>query len=163
MSKRFQENYGQMIYLATQNPSSNFFILIKWLLLYYKRLVKIISRPLSYFSFLMSFSVKAQRLSMRQSLSSFGSNLQAVQEAPLDVQETEKLRQKTAFILEKDKEYSRMIDRQKSILEQRSGFRPEISLETLLAIKAELDRIRADELAPLKASLDAYKVGLRLL
>jgi len=83
--------------------------------------------------------------------------IQAVQEAPLDVQETEKLRQKTAFILEKDKEYSRMIDRQKSILEQRSGFRPEISLETLLAIKAELDRIREDELAPLKASLDAYK------
>ena len=65
--------------------------------------------------------------------------------------------QKAEFIMEKGDEYSRQIDRHNSILEQQHGYRPEIAPETLLALKAELDRIRNEELKPLKQSLDAFK------
>jgi len=65
--------------------------------------------------------------------------------------------QKAEFIMEKGNEYSQLIDRHTSILEQQHGYRPEISPETLLALKAELDRIRNEELKPLKQSLDAFK------
>jgi len=69
----------------------------------------------------------------------------------------EKIRQKTAFIREKEKEYSRMTERNNALLEQRSKFHPGISCEVILALKSDLDKIREEEIKPLKASLDAFK------
>jgi len=111
--------------------------------------------------YLLSKQTERDRASSLKSLEALSKTegahkIQAVQE-PLDLQSTEKLHQKTKFIVEKHKQYSQMIDRHNSILEQQSGFRPELSLETLLAMKTELDRIREEELAPLRQSLDAYK------
>jgi len=78
------------------------------------------------------------------------------EEAASDAVEVKKLRQKTAFILEKQKEYSRLVERFGAILE-RNGFRNEIAHDQLLAKKAELDRIREEELEPLKQKLAAFK------
>ena len=77
-------------------------------------------------------------------------------EGQKDQQETDKLRQKTSFILEKQKEYCRLIERFAAIL-QRNGYRDKIACKDILAKKAELDRIKEEELTPLKQKLDAFK------
>jgi len=77
-------------------------------------------------------------------------------EAESDKAEVKKLRQKTAFMMEKQKEYSRLVERFSSILE-RNGFRNEISHQQILAKKAELDRINEQELEPLKEKLASFK------
>jgi len=86
--------------------------------------------------------------------------IQAVQE-PLDLQGTEKLHQKNRrmkLFVDNGKPYSHLIDiAMNSILEQESRFEAEISLETLLAMRTKLDRIREEELAPIRHGLDDYK------
>lgn len=110
--------------------------------------------------YLLAKQAERDRASGLKSLEALSKTETAQKIQAVDVsasEETEKQRQKTAFIVEKGKEYSRLIDRHRSILEQRHGYRPEISQEALLGLKAELDRIREEELKPLKQSLEAYK------
>jgi len=76
--------------------------------------------------------------------------------AAKDDAEVKHLKQRTAFFVSKQNEYSRNVERFASIVEK-NGFRDEIAHEQLLAKKAELDRIKDQELKPLKQKLAAFK------
>ena len=76
-------------------------------------------------------------------------------EAKTQVDVTNNLRKKTAFMMEKLKEYSKSVETYKVSL-RKNGYRKDILLENLINMKKELDEMEENELNPKQIKLRGY-------
>ncbi len=76
-------------------------------------------------------------------------------EAKRELEAGEKAAKTTAFMKEKQKDYVRKVEKASSAL-RKAGFSDDVRHERLTELKAELDRARNEELAPLQARLKSY-------